>query len=242
MPPLLALADAQFWTSLWQVIVADIVLAGDNAVVIALAVRSLPEKQQFWGRIFGALGAVVLRVGFVWLVSWLLKIPYLQLAGGIMLVWIAWKLVRQQPGEDEAGHVREGASLWHAIWIIVLADVVMSFDNVMAIAGASKGHMGLVIFGLIFSIPLVVLGSGLLSELMKRLPLLIWLGAGLLGHVAGSMMLADVRVHAALEPWGHLLEHRAPIVLGAIITALGWWFSGSPAVAPPEEDQKNPAE
>lgn len=227
---MLTFADAQFWNGLWQVIVADILLAGDNAVVIALAVRSLPERQQFWGRILGAAGAVVLRVAFVWVVSALLKVPFLQLTGGLLLVWIAWKLVREPAGGDDAGKVRAGATLGHAIWIIVLADVVMSFDNVMAIAGASKGHMGLVIFGLVFSIPLVVLGSGLLSDLMRRMPLLIWLGAGLLGHVAGAMMLADPKVHAALEPWGHLLEHRAPIVLGAVITVLGWWFSKEPPV------------
>lgn len=232
------LADAQFWSGLWQVIVADIILAGDNAVVIALAVRSLPERQQFWGRILGAFGAVALRVAFVWLVSALLKIPYLQFAGGLMLVWIAWKLVHQQAGEDEAGHVREGTTLWQAIWVIVLADVVMSFDNVMAIAGASKGHMGLVVFGLIFSIPLVVLGSGILSDLMKRMPVLIWLGAGLLGHVAGSMMLADVRIHDALGAWTHLLEHRAPIALSAIIAALGWWYSSPRRVVAEVEAQK----
>lgn len=235
---MLLLADAQFWSGLWQVIVADIILAGDNAVVIALAVRSLPERQQFWGRILGAFGAVALRVVFVWLVSALLKVPYLQFVGGLMLVWIAWKLVRQQDGEDDAGHVHQAATLWHCVWIIVLADVVMSFDNVMAIAGASKGHMGLVIFGLIFSIPLVVLGSGILSDLMKRLPLLIWLGAGLLGHVAGTMMLADVRIHAALEPWGHILDHRAPIALGVLIALAGWWFSGKPAVLEKSSDSQ----
>jgi YjbE family integral membrane protein len=232
------LADAQFWTGLWQVIIADIILAGDNAVVIALAVRSLPARQQFWGRIGGAFGAVGLRVAFVWIISWLLKIPFLQLLGGLLLVWIAWKLVRQQPGEEEEGHVKEGATLWQAIWIIVVADVVMSFDNVMAIAGASKGHMGLVIFGLLFSIPLVVLGSGILSDLMKRLPVLIWLGAGLLGHVAGHMMLADVRVHALLGVWTHLLESTLPLTLGAIIAAMGWWFSRKPAVASIEAGEK----
>jgi YjbE family integral membrane protein len=222
------LADAQFWTGLWQVIIADIVLAGDNAVVIALAVRSLPEKQQFWGRILGAFGAVALRVLFVWMVSWLLKIPFLQFAGGVMLVWIAWKLVRQPPGSDDAAHVREAATLWDAIWVIVVADVVMSFDNVMAIAGASHGHMGLVIFGLLFSIPLVVLGSGLLSDLMKRMPWLVWLGAGLLGHVAGSMMLADTRIRTILGPVAEMLDTRLPFFLAGIIAGLGWWFSRTP--------------
>lgn len=224
------LADAQFWTGLWQVIIADIILAGDNAIVIALAVRSLPARQQFWGRIFGALGAVGLRVLFVWIVSWLLKVPFLQLLGGVLLLWIAWKLVRQQPDQDEGGHVKESATLWQAVWVIVIADVVMSFDNVMAIAGASKGHLGLVIFGLLFSIPLVVMGSSILSNLMKRFPFLIWLGAGLLGHVAGHMILADVRVHSLLGAWTHALESTAPLALAAAIAACGWWFSSSPPV------------
>lgn len=228
---MLILADAQFWTGLWQVIIADIILAGDNAVVIALAVRSLPERQQFWGRILGAFGAVGLRVAFVWIVSWLLKVPFLQLAGGLMLLWIAWKLVRQPHGDEGDAEVKQGTTLWQAVWIIVVADIVMSFDNVMAIAGASKGHMGLVIFGLLFSIPLVVMGSGLLSNLMKRFPVLIWLGAGLLGHVAGHMMLADVHVKQEVGTWLPLLERTVPIAFAVVITLLGWWFSKAPATA-----------
>ncbi len=237
---MLILADAQFWTGLWQVIIADIILAGDNAVVIALAVRSLPERQQFWGRILGAFGAVGLRVAFVWIVSWLLKVPFLQLAGGLMLLWIAWKLVRQPHGDEEGAEVRQGTTLWQAVWIIVVADIVMSFDNVMAIAGASKGHMGLVIFGLLFSIPLVVMGSGLLSSLMKRFPVLIWLGAGLLGHVAGHMMLADVHVKQEVATWLPLLERTVPIAFAVVITLLGWWFSkaSAPAIAARRPERK----
>jgi len=220
-----------FWHGLWKIIIADIILAGDNAVVIALAVRSLPERQQFWGRMFGAFGAVALRVLFVWIVTWLLKIPYLQVAGGLALVWIAYKLVRDQATPTDDVEVNAGASLWQAIWIIVVADVVMSFDNVMAISAASMDesgntHMGLVIIGLLLSIPLVVFGSGLLSHLMKRFPVVIWLGAGLLGHVAAEMILNDNDVRAKLgNATAEMLEHRLPFLVGAVIAGLGWWLS-----------------
>jgi len=183
------------------------------------------------GRIFGAFGAVVLRVLFVWIVTWLLKVPYLQVVGGLALIGIAYKLVRDQASPTEGVEVKAGASLWQAIWIIVVADVVMSFDNVMAISAASMDesghtHMGLVIIGLLLSIPLVIFGSGLLSHLMKRFPVLIWLGAGLLGHVAVEMILNDNDVRAALGvQTAEMLEHRLPFVVGAIIAGIGWWLS-----------------
>lgn len=218
-----------FWEGLWKVIVADIILAGDNAVVIALAVRSLPARQQFWGRIFGAFGAVALRVLFVWIISTLLQVPFLRLAGGILLIWIAIKLVQNKPVEADGDQVRASTSLFEAIWIIVVADVVMSFDNVMAIAGASKGHMGLVIFGLLFSIPLVVVGSGLLAAIMRRFPWMIWLGAGLLGHVAGEMILADPRARAWLGSFATSLDRVLPLAIAVGLVALGWLLArGTP--------------
>ena len=222
--------DFSFWEGLWKVIVADIVLAGDNAVVIALAVRTLPARQQFWGRIFGAFGAVALRVLFVYLISSLLLVPFLRVVGGVLLIWIAVKLV--QPKNivvEDDDHVRAGTSLFEAIWIIVVADVVMSFDNVMAISGASKGHLGLVIFGLLFSIPLVVIGSGLLSAIMRRFPWMIWLGSGLLGHVAGEMILADPRVRDWLGPVAMRLDQFLPLAFGVSLVALGWFLArGTP--------------
>ena len=220
-----------FWHGLWKIIIADIILAGDNAVVIALAVRSLPQRQQFMGRMFGAFGAVLLRVLFVWIVTWLLKVPYLQVVGGLALVWIAYKLVRDQASPTEDPEVNAGASLWQAIWIIVVADVVMSFDNVMAISAASmdeagKTHMGLVIIGLALSIPLVVFGSGLLSLLMHRFPVVVWLGAGLLGHVAGEMIFNDNEIREMIgESTAEMLEHRVPFAMGAVIAMIGWWLS-----------------
>lgn len=239
--------DHAFWAGLWKVVVADVILAGDNAVVIALAVRSLPVSQQLWGRIFGAFGAVALRVAFVWIVSSLLKVPYLQLVGGILLIWIAWNLVRQHSSDEDEATVRAGASLWHAIWIIVLADLVMSFDNVMAISAASLDQNGhtrfeLVIIGLLLSIPLVIFGSGLLSTLMKRIPLLVWLGAGLLGHVAGHMILEDDRVQSVLAGSGLKVETWLPPLLFALLTALGWWSSRPTAKERAARIQSHPAE
>ena len=215
------LIERAFWGRWLQIVLIDLVLAGDNALVIALAVRALPQREQFWGRVWGTGGAVILRVIFVAIVTLLLRIPLLRLVGGLVLVWIAVKLVRPgAPGED---HVRPGASLREAIRLIIVADVVMSLDNVIAIAGAAKGDLKLVIFGLLLSIPLVVWGSGLLARLMSRFPIIIWIGGGVLGYVAGHMILDD--------PWmiarfGHSLaavQRYIPIALGTVVGMTGWW-------------------
>ena len=214
------LTEPEFWTRWLQIVLIDLVLAGDNALVIALAVRTQPPKEQFWGRMWGTGGAVVLRIGFVAVISALLKIPLLQLVGGILLVWIAVKLVR--PSGAEEAHARPGASLREAIRIIIVADVAMSLDNVIAIAGAAKGDLKLVIFGLLLSIPLVVWGSGLLAKLMNRFRWIIWLGGGVLGYVAGEMILKDPWV---IQHLGHLVAalHRlGPLAMGIVITILGW--------------------
>lgn len=216
------LSDPQFWGKWGSIVLLDLVLAGDNALVIALAVRSLPARQQFLGRIFGTLGAVVLRLIFITVVTWLLSIPLLRFIGGLALIWIAYKLVAHAPGEE--GNVREGATLKEAIGIIILADVVMSFDNVMAISAAARGDLVLVIFGLALSLPLVVWGSGLLAKLMNRFPLIIWLGGGVLGWVAARMMLDDPRVIEWLSAeLARVLHGTAPWAFGIAFTALGWW-------------------
>ncbi len=218
------LTDPEFWAKWFSIVLLDLVLAGDNALVIALAVRSLPPKQQFWGRMFGTFGAVALRLLFIAIITWLLQVPLLRLIGGLLLVWIAFKLVRPQGGGE--GQVREGASLKDAVGIIILADVVMSFDNVMAISGAAHGDMVLVVFGLLLSLPLVVWGSGLLARLMNRLPAIIWLGGGVLGWVAVKMILDDPwvidRLGAALVK---TLHHSAPLAAGVVLTGLGWWWA-----------------
>jgi YjbE family integral membrane protein len=217
------LTDPHFWARWVRIVVIDLVLAGDNAVLIALAVRSLPPREQTLGRIFGTLGAMALRVLFVFVVTQVLRIPFLRLAGGVLLVWIAVKLVR--PAGQAEGGVRMGTNLYEAIGLIALADVVMSLDNVIAIAIAARGDLALVIFGLMLSLPLVVWGSGLLARLMSRAPAIIWLGGGVLGFVAMDMILSDANVVAWLGDAQPLAHRLAPAAFGVAITALGWWFS-----------------
>jgi YjbE family integral membrane protein len=223
---MIALADPEFWARLLSIIVIDLTLAGDNALVIALAVRTLPKRQQLLGRVWGTAGAVVLRLAFIVIATWLLAIPFLQLAGGLVLIWIAFKLVRQSTGEGEHS-VKQGASLREAIWIIMIADAAMSLDNVLAVAAAAHGDLMLVVFGIGLSLPLVVWGSGLLAWLMNRFTWIIWLGGGILGYVAGEMMLRDDGV----KPWiadAHGWLHVVPIVLALVIAGLGWWHNGAP--------------
>src|SRR5438270_3229971 len=218
-----ALLDPEFWARWLSIVVIDLTLAGDNALVIALAVRTLPLKQQWRGRAWGTAGAVALRVGLIVLATFLLRIPFLQLVGGLLLVWIAVKLVRQPTGA-RPGHVREGSSLREAVWIIVVADAVMSLDNVLAVAAAAHGDLLLVVVGIGLSLPIVVWGSGLLAWLMNRFTWIIWLGGGVLGYFAGEMILRDRAVERWIGPRPGWLE-AVPIVLALAIAALGWRFA-----------------
>jgi YjbE family integral membrane protein len=219
------LADPEFWARWLSIVILDLTLAGDNALVIAMAVRTLPGRQQFWGRIWGSFGAVALRLAFITIITYLLQIPLLQFVGGVLLIWIAIKLVRQSGGGEGEGQVHQGTSMLQAVWIIIVADVVMSLDNVLAVAGAAHGDLKLVVFGIALSLPLVVWGSGILARLMGRYPWIIWLGGGILGYVAGEMMLKDYWIAAWLGDMGHVLHYPLPIVLGVGLTGLGWWWS-----------------
>ena len=210
-----------FWLGLAEISFLNLLLSGDNAVVIALAVRSLPPRQRRLGMVWGTLGAVLLRLAFVGIVSLLLRVPFVRLVGGLLLVWIAIRLVR--PSEaDEGGGGRHGASLWEALWIIVLADVTMSLDNVLAIAAAAHGNMLLVTLGIVSSIPIVVGGSSVLARLMGRYPWIVWVGGGLLGYVAGDMMLEDPIVAKRLGAVTHALEYSVPALLALAVAAVGW--------------------
>ncbi|HEV2509351.1 TerC family protein [Bosea sp. (in: a-proteobacteria)] len=185
-------ASSAFWTSLLQIIWIDLLLSGDNAVVIALAVRSLPEKQRKVGILLGAGAAVGLRIIFAVVVTYLLAVPFLKVVGALLLFWIAIKLAK---GEEEAhGDIAASDNLWKAVRTIAIADAVMSLDNVLAIAAAARGHFELFIFGLLLTIPLIVYGARLLSTVLERFPILIWLGAALLGWIAGEMLLGDLAV------------------------------------------------
>ena len=181
--------DADYALSILRIIGINIILSGDNAIVIALACRSLPPRQRVVGIILGAGAAVVLRILFTIVVQQLFDVPWLKLVGGLVLLWIAVKLlVADEAGEDS---VRSGASVWEAVRIVAIADIVMSLDNVLAIAAAAGGNMNLIILGLLISIPLVVFGATLLTWLLDRLPILVWAGAALLGWVAGELLATE---------------------------------------------------
>lgn len=174
------------------VLAIDLILSGDNAVVIALAVRQLEGKTRKRAIFWGALGAVGLRLIFAGIVTYLLLIPFLQAVAALLLVWIAWRLLFQG---DEHGDVKAGTSIWSAIRIIIVADVIMSLDNVVALVGVSGGNFWLLVFGLLLTIPLIVYGSQILSTLMDRLPWLVYLGSGILVYVAVEMFLEDKIIH-----------------------------------------------
>ena len=229
-----AVLDPEFWARWLSIVVIDLTLAGDNALVIALAVRTLPRKQQLLGRLWGTVGAVVLRLAFITVATFLLRIPFLQLVGGLLLVWIAVKLVRQ-PAGGQREHARPGSSLREAVWVIVVADAVMSLDNVLAVAAAAHGDLLLVVFGIALSLPLVVWGSGLLARLMTRFGWIVWIGGGILGYVAAEMMLADPVLKSVL---GEALETLdvVPLLLGLTMAGLGWWFTGRAPASPAQSD------
>ena len=201
-----------------SIVLIDLLLAGDNALVIAMAVRSLPKRQRRIGIVGGAGAAVVLRVGLTVVAARLLTIPYLQIAGGLLVLWIALKvLIDASTPPDEA---LAPTRFWQAIWYIVVADITMSTDNVLAIAGASKGNFWLIVFGLAVSIPFVVLSSNLLSKLMDRFPALIYLGAGILGKVGGDMILTDPLVTHAWNP-GDIVRYALDAVLVVAVIGIG---------------------
>jgi YjbE family integral membrane protein len=181
-----------------RLVLIDLLLAGDNALVIALAVRALPRPQRRLGILCGASGAIVLRVALTTVAAHLLTVPYLQIAGGLFILWIGLKVLidaSAQPDEAHAPH-----RLWQAIWYIVLADITMSTDNVLAIAGASHGDFWMILFGLAVSIPFIVMSSNLLANLMDRFPALIYVGAAILGQVGGEMLLTNPLVARVWRP------------------------------------------
>lgn len=188
--------SAQFWIAVLQIIAIDIVLGGDNAVVIALACRRLPERQRNLGIMYGVAGAIGLRVILIFFALYLLAIPFLKVVGAALLVWIGVKMM--MPEDGDGGHeIEASGSLWGAVKTVIIADAVMSLDNVIAIAGAAKGSLGLVVFGLVVSVPIIVWGSKFVMKMMDRFPAVIVAGGALLGWIAGDMTVTDV----ALKDW-----------------------------------------
>lgn len=203
-----------------QIIWINILLSGDNAVVIALACRGLPDKQRNIGIALGAGAAIVLRIIFTLMTTQLMGLPWLKAIGAIALIWIAVKLiVPEEASEDSiAGH----DSLWKAVQTVAIADVVMSLDNVIAIAAAAKGHTGLIIFGLVVSIPLVIAGSSLLMKVIDRFPILVWAGAALLGWISGELFVEDPGVIQMVGK--HLPALPAQIGCALLVLVLGYFF------------------
>lgn len=186
-----------FWVAVGKIIWINVLLSGDNALVIALACRALEPRQRLWGMIFGAAAAVVLRIIFTGIVATLMALPYLKLVGGLALIVIAAKLL--VPDEEDEEGVQSASHLWHAIQIVVVADIVMSLDNVIAVAAAANGSLPLLVLGLAISVPLIVAGAALIMALLTRLPILVWAGAALLGWIAGEVIATDPAVHPMLQ-------------------------------------------
>lgn len=214
--------DAAFWTALGQIIGVNIILSGDNAVVIALACRNLPERYRNKAIFAGSAGAIILRVVFSIFVVELMTFPYLKLIGGLLLLWIGVKLIVP---EDEHGDGVEGASsLWGAIRTVVIADAVMSLDNVIAIAAAARGNFALLVIGLAISIPLIIVGSQLILKILVRYPVLVVAGGGLLGWIAGEVIVTDPSIEhwvdanaAWLHFWSKLIGAGVVILIGKLL-------------------------
>jgi YjbE family integral membrane protein len=213
--------NPQFWVAVLQIVVIDILLSGDNAVVIALACRNLPPQQRRQGIFWGVGGAIALRVVLTFFAVTLLTLSYVKLVGGALLMWIGVKLVLPQP--EGGGHeIKAAGNLFAAIRTIIVADFVMSLDNVIAVAAAARDSVFLLVFGLALSIPLMVWASQLILRLMDRFPMIIVGGGALLGWIALSMAIADPVVKPALEPVQHWLSWVAPALGAVIVIVIGW--------------------
>lgn len=219
------LTAEQFWPALGQIMLINLILSGDNAVVIALACRSLPAHQRKWGILLGALVAIVMRIVFTVGVTSLLSWPFLKAIGSLLLFWIAIKLLVEDGEEKD---VKDSSNIWGAVQTIAIADLVMSLDNVLAIAAAAKGNWSLIIIGLTTSIPLIVFGATLVMWLLTKMPILVWAGAALLGWIAGELLVTDPGVLPISEQIGaslgvslHMLERIAAALGAAFVVAMG---------------------
>jgi YjbE family integral membrane protein len=215
-------ASAGFWVALLEIITINIVLSGDNALVIALACRGLPAHARRWGIAFGTIAAIVLRIIFAVIIVFLLRIPLLMLAGSGLLMWIAIKLVMPEATDHDSDIVAT-SSIWKAVWVVMVADAVMSLDNVIAVAAAAKGSLLLLVLGITISIPPVVLGSAIMLYVLDRFPILVIAGSGLLGWVAGELAVEDETARAWLTAHMPLLIDSAPLICCLIVVAVGLW-------------------
>jgi len=212
----------QWCVAIVSIVLIDVVLAGDNAVVIALAVRQLHARQRLVGIILGSGVAVVLRVVLTFFAAQLLAMNYIKVVGGALVFWIAVKLLLQNAGTGDGNTGKSASGIWSAVWLILVADITMSIDNVLAVAAASKGSFALLLFGLGLSIPLVVFTSNLLSKLMDRYPIIVWIGAAILGKVGGEMIVTDHLFFpppTVPDPW---LVHGTGLLAAVLVVVIGW--------------------
>jgi len=215
--------DSGFLVAVLQIIAIDILLGGDNAVVIALACRRLPPQQRNKGIFWGVFGAIALRIVLIFFALQLLALPFLKIVGSLLLLWIGIKLLQPQEG-DGHGEITGSEHLLGAIRTIIIADAVMSVDNVIAVAGAAKGDIGLVAFGIAISVPIIVWGSKLVLRLMDRFPAVIILGAGLLGWIAGEMWMTDTALPATFEALPHYWHYVSAGATALLVMLLGSWL------------------
>jgi YjbE family integral membrane protein len=218
---LFTIDSPEFWIALGQIIWINALLSGDNAVVIAMACRSLPPKQRKMGMFLGAGVAIGLRIIFTLIIVALMGIPYLKIAGALALLYIAVDLILPKHAEDEG--VQASDNVWRAVGTIAVADVVMSLDNVIAIAGVAGDHWGLLITGLVISIPMIIAGSAIILAVIDKFPIVVWAGAALLGFVAGEMLISDVAIKGRFgEEFVHSWEMPLAIGLAVAVVAIGW--------------------
>ena len=224
--------ETTFWIAVLKIIAIDILLGGDNAVVIALACRKLPEEQRRKGIMWGVAGAIGLRIILIFFALQLLALPFLKVVGALLLLWIGVKLLLP---EDDHSNVEGSTSLWGAIKTIIIADAVMSLDNVIAVAAAAKGDLSLVVFGILISIPIIVWGSKFVLKLMDRFPVVITLGAALLGWIAGDMIVGDVMVKPLLADAPSWLHYISAAIGAAFVVLLGKFLASRTKAAPLHE-------
>jgi YjbE family integral membrane protein len=217
--------NAVFITALLQIIAIDILLGGDNAIVIALACRRLPPKQRRLGIFWGVFGAVALRIVLIFFALQLLAIPFLKIIGGLLLFWIGIKLILPDDDRHSEATISGSTRLFGAIKTIVIADAVMSLDNVIAVSAAAQGHLPLAVFGIMISIPIVVWGSRFVLWLLDRFPLVILFGGALLGWIGGGMLVGDVALQPFTSDWPTYSKYFAALVGALFVLAIGKWIA-----------------
>src|SRR4030088_917304 len=232
------IGQSAFWVALLKIMWINVLLSGDNAVVIAMACVGLPPRQRLWGMILGAGVAVVLRIVFTVVIARLMLLPYLKVIGGLALFYIAAKLL--VPEDEDDGEVEAVEHLWRAVRIVAVADIVMSLDNVIAIEAAAQGNFALILIGLAISIPLIVAGAALIMALLQRFPILVWAGAALLGWIVGEVIVTDPVIHGYLEHrFGadgfHYIELFAGLLGAILVLAVGGLWRRSKQAAHAEK-------